>query len=35
MRILKVILLTIVVLQGLGSGIAKVMLLPNEVAFFW
>ena len=34
MRILKVILLTIVVLLGLGSGIAKVMLLPNEVAFF-
>jgi hypothetical protein len=34
MRILQVILLAIVVLLGLGSGIAKVMLLPDEVAFF-
>ena len=34
MRIVKIIFLVIVVLLGLGSGTSKVMLLPDEVAFF-
>ena len=34
MRILKIILLAIVVLLGLGSGIAKVMLLADDLHFF-